>query len=806
SLTVPSGNPEAVATGFGVLAQWARAATLLGDDVVAERGVVLEEWRIRDEGPDGAVTSALFDLVLAGTPYAGRAPIATADAITGMEPELLRRFYEQWYRPDLMAVVVVGDLGVGEMQDLVASTFGELAGPAEASPRDEVTLALLDEPAARSVTHPDLGEVFGEVLLTLPDWERGTVGGERMALLDRLALTMLGNRLSDGASDGTLDLLAAHGEVVTLNRERTVGTLGWTAEAAGMRAATSEVVRELERARRHGFTATEFQRAAGALEAELEAGMPDRSDSRFSDEYAAEYVAAFLDGADLSSDRARRERVLTTTKTITRTEVNEYLAWLLDAVAPRVLVAGPAADAGALPTEDEILAYVAEAASARLENPLADEVAATALMREPDLVNEVDSGVSTSLRADDAVFANGVRVFTLDAGDIGYVALHAFADGGWSLLTPDEAPLARLATEAVDASGRGGVDRSVIDVVLADRIVELESWIGETREGFTGFAVPGDVEELFQLLHLAVTRPQVDEAAFRRVVDAERTTVANIANLPREAALVAADLARYGDDPRYATHPGLDRLDELEPRDLLDIYRARLGAVDDLVVVLVGEVNEREIGRLARRYLGTLPSRAEPDDHAVRRDIPGAVSTAVAAGTGEVGGVLVEYTVAFDQSTRAKVLVDVIERIVDERLLATVREALGAAYSPRADIRLSHRPHEVAITTIDLSTDPVRVSEVADAVESILGELATAGPTSSELAAAVNALSDEYSLVSFGDAFDVIERFVELPSGDDYDIDDRGAELRALSAADVRAAAQIMFDPAHRIEVRTVPR
>ena len=355
-LSVPTDNPAILLEAMKVLVQWAAHATLMQDDVEGERGVVVEEWRVRDQGLGGRISSVFGELVLTGTAYEGQEPIGEFDSISQMDAAPLRRFYQDWYQPELMAVVVVGDVDVDEVESLIEQHFGALQGPDVPLRRPGLTVnaptvsevATLADPEA---TSPSV-DIFYMVDGVSPI---ATVGDLQNTTALAIAMQILETRLIEDALGGDVPFFAAATFEFFYSRAIAAHGLNASADASELESTARSLLREVARTSEFGFTDTEFDRARRLLEAlneQLREGQESRQDAQF----AASYVAHFLAAAPIPSVDQLYDIQRESLARITLAEVEAAFVDLVSASAPRIFVVGPDEPAGAVPSESTLLA------------------------------------------------------------------------------------------------------------------------------------------------------------------------------------------------------------------------------------------------------------------------------------------------------------------------------------------------------------------------------------------------------------------------------------------------------------------
>ncbi len=801
-LDLTSITDETIGIGFDVLADWAWAATIEQDATVAERGVVREEIRLRDEGADAVVSEAFNSAYLDGTVYEGREPGGRADLILETDAEQLRAFYERWYRPDLMAVIAVGDLPVDRLEEEILQRFDAFVVRSDGTERPEVTVAPIDEPITEIVADPELARTFGSIDFSLTTWDRTTIGGERLTLMQDLFSLMISNRLQDAADRGDVELDQPF--ATRFDQTRSQSFLGFNFEAPDLAVGTEYILTELRRLELSGFTDAEFDRARSEVSTGLDQLLStarttqDRS-------YADAYVANFLGTAEASSVEDTHERLSGALDQMTASDVTDLYRWEMSRAAPIVIMVG--ADEAELPTVAQLDEAVEAAANAVDDGEeRSEELVIEALMEAPEPVDPVQENTIPELAGREWVFGNGITVrFVPSEIAANQVNLFAIAEGGWSLLEPDDGALAPYAVQAVAESGLGDFDRVSLRRFLAGSTTGLAPFIEETSEGFVGGAGVEDMEILFQRLHLAITDPAIDELALSETIDDADDRRRFADTDAGFATLNALADVRFESDPRFVLTP--PDLDDLTARRALDIYRQRLGTVDDLIVVVVGDTDEADVAALAARYLGTLPtgSVGEPDTWLdVRPDgLSGLVRRDVVAGSGDATGtvaLLYPSEIEIDAETRIGLLV--LEQIFGARLLDVVREELGASYGGQAVIDARVAPTEGVDVLLFANIDPDRGEEILDVIDAQAVDLAFNGPTAEEFARARSVLQGDFDLVGNGD---FIEMLLTRPGEQVLTFQRRSRLLAALEPADVTALAALVLPRQTRAEIVTVP-
>ncbi|MDG2114357.1 MAG: pitrilysin family protein, partial [Actinomycetota bacterium] len=286
-LSVPRTDDEAVAEAFDILDEWAERALLTEQDTIEERGVVREEFRARAESVDGVIFDVFDDIYSAGSRYEDRGPIGTEEAIEATTATQVRTFYDRWYRPDLMAVVAVGDLPAERLEDEIVSRFADNVDNGDGQEHEPVTAPPLTDIVVDVVAHPDGPDPFVSLDYSIPNWPEGTVGGERLLLLDEVVAALVQQRLDDGAARGSLPIVRPFAGIFSHARSRRF--LGFNFVSEVEEEGLAAVIGELKSMELDGFTDDEVARVIEDLAAAVDQ-MRDSADSRQDAEFAGDYV------------------------------------------------------------------------------------------------------------------------------------------------------------------------------------------------------------------------------------------------------------------------------------------------------------------------------------------------------------------------------------------------------------------------------------------------------------------------------------------------------------------------------------
>ncbi len=803
-LAIPTDDPALLELALDVLREWATRATIAQVDVAEERGVVLEEWRLRDAGVGGRISQVYEDVFLAGTPYEGLAPIGNPAMLRTTDADTLRRFYEEWYRPDLMAVVAVGDFDGGKVVAMIEDRFADLVAPAAARTRPATEVDPFNDRRIAVLADQDQPTASVEVYYPGPVDGGETLGDRRRGWARLLATEMIATRLNDDITRGESPFFSV--AALDFNFTRGLQSPGLAADVASVDilAALDALVTEVERAERFGFNDSEFGRVIDSWTAAVEQFYASRASTQDA-EYADRYVRNFLEGASIPSARDEFDLDTELLVSLTADDALQALTELTASSAPTVVVIGP--DDGTVPDEATLASTMDSALAAeiarRVENAaIGDTLLAAPDPVEPSAVNNLGLGVT------ELVYPNGVRVQYVQTDiSVNQVVMAATSPGGLSRVADEDVSEAFLIADIVGRSGAGAFDRVALETFLADKVVFLQPYIDNTAEGFFGSAASEDFESLMQLIHLSAVAPHADASATDAVIGEFRPFAEAPEDIPGLATTLELIRQRWGDEPRFRVVLTQDELDGYDADAALAVFRDRFGDAGDFVFSFAGDFSSATIRTLADTYLGTLPGTDRGDSWIdYQQDPPrGVVDETIAVGDSEQGFVTFLFSQEFARDARRDVQLELLSLVADTKLRDRIREALSATYSPFLSVGPVDEPDELIEVFLQVSGDPERLDEIVAEALATLGSLAREGPSEEELDTAKQQLSRQYELVSNEWWVDQMLFYATHPDESLDDVLDGFVFIDETTVSDLRELAALAFPLDRYVLVRQIP-
>ena len=729
-LTVPTDRLEILDKGFLVLEDWAHNLTFEPAEVEKERGVILEEWRLR-RGADARTTDKLFPLLLEGSRYADRIPIGKTEVIQNFKIERLKQFYTDWYRPDLMAVVAVGDFDKVAVEGMIKAHFGSI--PAAQSPKERKVYDIPDHDGALFAILTDKEETSTSVSLDtlLPASEQATVRSYRQHIVDGLFSGMLSARLSEIAQKPGAPFVAAFaGRSPFIARTKDNTSLEAVVKDGGVEQGLEALVAEAQRVERFGFTETELAREKQDTLRGYER-MLTQKETRTSASHADEYIRNYLTGESLPGadlEYAFQQRFL---PEITLEEVNKLSKeWFGVDKNRMVIVTAPEKAGVPVPTSAR-LSSVLKAAGSTTMTAYVDSVGSQTLM---DSVPKPGTIVKTTTREPGITewdLSNGAKV-VLKPTDlkVDEILLQAISPGGTSLAVDANYIPASSAVNLVASGGLGKFNLVELRKVLTGKVASARPFITEVQEGVSGSASRQDLETMFQMIYMTFTEPRLDRDAFKVQVDQAQTFLANQAADPGFAFSKTLTEALYQNHLRRRPTT-VETVAQWDLDKSFALYKERFADASDFTFILVGDFDLPMMKPFVEKYLAALPAtrrRENWKDVGVRFP-KGVVEKTVEKGIEPKSQVGLILTGPFKWDQTERVAIRAMATVLQERLREAIREELGGTYSISASAALQRLPRSEYTFSIQFGADPQRVGDLMKRVFQEIEKLKTEGPT-----------------------------------------------------------------------------
>ncbi|MDP2320175.1 MAG: insulinase family protein [Acidobacteriota bacterium] len=733
-LDMPTDREGYVDRGMLVLHDFAAGLSLLPDEVEKERGVVLEEWRGR-LGAGSRLTDKQLPVIFQGSRYAERLPIGLPEVLKNAPRERLVAFYQQWYRPDNMAVVVVGDLPVAEAEQLIQKRFGVIpAAKGTASSVDarvpahkDTLINMSTDPEAQgwSVSMAFKGKVEVD----------NTVRGYRKQLVEQLVSQMLNLRLAEISRRPNAPFLGAQAGSSNIGRTLELFEIEASVPEGQITEGLGALMLEAKRMQQFGFSDEELNRARAGLLAGYERAFKER-DTAENPGLANEYVRHFLEQEPIPGIEFEYQIASTYLPTVTAAEVSALAKGLITDENRVVLGVAPEKKDTPPPSPEMLRAAIARAAAAPVE-PWADATSGRALVEKVPPAGTVASRREVAeIGATVLTLSNGVEAW-LKPTDFknDQVVFTAYAPGGVSLASEADFKSASLATAMVGLGGMGGLSPVDISKMLAGKIAQASPNVGEYTQGISGSSTPRDLETALQLNYLAHTAPNMTPEVLDLI---KRRLAASLQNRDQNPRAVFGEKVGQVNSSNHYSATAMTPADVplLNLDTMKSFYQARFGNAADFTYFFVGAFTVNEITPLLEKWVATLPSQGKKSS--AHRDMGvkfpmGVVKEEVKKGKEPASQTVLSFFAdpGFDEYEmhRARAA----SQVLSTRLREILREELGGTYGVSVGFNNSPPFKGYGAMVIQFGSSPENVDKLVAASLKEIERLKVEGPTEDDV-------------------------------------------------------------------------
>lgn len=724
-----------------ILHDWSGCLALTDSMVEKERGIIREEWRTRRDAGQRLMEQQL-PVMMPGSRYAHRIPIGSIDVINNFKPEELRAYYKKWYRPDLQAIIVVGDVDIDSVESAVKKMFADIPAPVDAAERVYFPVADNDEPIVSIATDPEASSTVLYLFHKydpLPKPMKATVAGLVTDYLSAVCTQMLNERFEAllHQADPPFVYAEAYDGHFMVARTKEAFTLAALAKEGEIDSTLATLVREAERVRRYGFTASEYDRARINVLKQYESIYNER-DKQKNSTYTREYVNHFTEGGYIPGIETEYTLIQNLAPQLPLEQVNEYVRQLIGEKNVVIGLSGPEKEGLVYPSEAELLNVFRETRRQPLE-PYREEVSNEPLVGQLPVPGRIVSETSDSVFGATVLkLSNGARV-VLKHTDLkkDEIQMTATSPGGNFMFGLEDAKNLKVFNAVVGLGGLGNFSAIDLSKRLAGKKVACSASMGIDNEGLNGYASPDDVKTLFELIYLAMTSPRADEEAYASFENRMKAQLENARLDPSTAFNDTITQAVYRNHPRAKALEAEDFSQISYPR-ILDMYRERFGDASDFTFTFVGNLQVDSLRPYICQYIASLPAKGridQPSPEALPALRKGLYENHFQRAM-ETPKTTVFQLYSGEGVYELKTLVEaaLLGQILDLVYTETIREAEGGSYGVYAGVGVSDFPKGQTTLQVYFDTDPAKWEEMVGIVDRELKRLAETGPDAGHFA------------------------------------------------------------------------
>ena len=718
-----------------ILHDWSNYILLKDEEIDKERGVIREEWRSRNSGMLRVYTD-LLPTIYQGDKYADCMPIGSIDVINNFPYKDIRDYYHKWYRPDLQGIVIVGDIDVDTVEAKLKAVFADVQKPVNPAERTYYPVTDNKEPIVAIGTDKEVDDPSIEIYFkqdATPDSEKNNVGYLASQYMTSMISSMLNARLSElvQSANPPFTRASSYYSDFFVAKTKEAFALSASSKADGIETALKTLLQEAERARRFGFTESEYARARANYLQNLESAYNEREKTKHGS-YVREYVQNFLNGEPIPGIEAEYAMMNQLAPNIPLQAMNMVMQQLVPDSNQVVIIAGPAKEGLKYPTKEEVINLLKGMKDLDLQ-AYVDKVSDEPLMKEAPkggkIISEKEGDIYGSTKL---VLSNGVTVYVKKTDfKADEIRMKGTSLGGKSIFPDKDALNFAVMDNVIAVGGLGNFSQVDLTKVLAGKKVSVNAGLGATTENVFGTCSPKDFETMMQLTYLTFTAPRKDAEAFESFKNRMKAQLESAQANPLSSINDSLQKAMYNNHPRVVMMKP-EMVDQIDYDRILEMYNDRFKDASDFTFYFVGNIDLETAKPLIAEYLGALPAinRKETfkdtkmsirkgvykNEYAKEQQTPTATIVFLYSGKAP-------YTLKND------ILLSFATQVLDMVYTEEVREKEGGTYGVNCFGDLQKYPKEQLLLQIVFQTDPAKKDKLAGIVVDELKKLAAEGPS-----------------------------------------------------------------------------
>ncbi len=805
-LPIPTDSPALLKNGLQIMRDWAANATLDMQEINDERGVVLEEKRL-GKGAEERMRDKTFPVILNHSRYSDRLPIGVDTVLKNFNRDAILSFYKDWYRPDLQALIVVGDINVDSMETQIKKLFSDLKNPVNERPRTKYTIPLIGKNQFVAVTDKEFPYTVIEVMIKQKMLPQGTKQEYFEWTKRNLFNLMIAQRISELSQKANPPFIQAGAEMGNFLGGLDAFTVFIVAKPGKLENSFLTVWQLVQQLKQYGFTDAELERAKMNYLSNLESALKEK-DKRNSEDLVQEYTRNFLVGEAAPGIQMEYDLTKSFLSTAKLSDINALSPSFISDSNRDIIIMAPQKDSASLPNETIVNNWFNTVAKTKLY-PYEDQFKTEALISDKLIPGKIiNENKIEKLGLTEFTLSNGLKVI-LKPTDFknDEVRFKGFSPGGSSLYPDSNFESATNAANMVENMGLGHFKPTDLQKLLSGKRVDVEPFISERSEGILGFSAPGDLETAMQLVYLYFTSPGRDSTLFNNVLEQAASEIANRYSDPQNVYRDTVD-AVLGDYNIRRTGPSLEKLHQIDLDKTIKFYKERFANAGDFTFVFTGNFKIDSIRPLLEKYLGSLPSSSTKEQaRDLKIHIPkGKIEAIARKGKEPKATVRLVISGDYKYSPETNIQLRALSQILEFRLLDRLREKEGETYSPNVRVNYNKYPSSRYAFNIEFGCAPENVDKLIAATKEEINKLKTNGVTEQDITKFSSEESRQYELQLKENEYWLNWLSAQYENDDDLLQVLKYPELiKEVNAASVKAAANLYLNEKNFIKLILLP-
>ncbi len=797
-LPIPTDKPSNIDKGFQILEDWAHNVTDNDEDIDGERPIILEESRL-GKGAQDRINRKMYPLLYAGSLYANRLPIGIDSIVKNAPYEALKSFYKDWYRPDLMAVIVVGDIDPSKAEALVKKYFGPNKNPVNERPRihpdfppykKSIAEVITDKEATSYVYHVYYSPQRVKPVLTLGDFKND--------LTKDIFSDLLNQRLRELTQQENPPFVYAASGFGSEARgyesfEAYIGT-GNSDSLTGLKAFEAE----LERVKKFGFTEAEMKRSKADMLNYIERAYNEKNKTE-SASYVEEYIRNFLTQEPIPGIANEEKYYKELLPQITVEDVNAVANKLSENSNQFIALSGPEIkDSTSLPTDAQILAVNAEVKKMDLKPYEEKAVQSSLLIEIPKAGKIISSKKNSVLGTTDFTLSNGVTV-TFKHTDFknDQLLMSAIRPGGKNNYGLADKYDAEYMVSVISSMGVGNFSPVDLKKALSGKTVSVHPTFSQVSTGFSGSSSVKDATSMMQLIYLYATSPRVDTSLFISYIQKNKAQLAFINANPQVVFIDTLFKTMYHDNPLAPIAvPKVEYFDALNLDRIIQMYKENFGNENQMHFTFTGSISEDSIKPLLEKYIASLPVASKKFNYVDNkvRLAKGKVDVNVYKGKEPKAMILRIYSGDLPYSPELNLKAEAISEILNIRIDEELREKIKAIYGGGTEVQFEKIPYSHYVFFLTLPTGPEKVDTLLKAANAEIESIIKNGPSKENLDKVKKQWTEQHkvNIKENGTWLSELQDFYFPGDNPDYFIN-YDKYVNALTPKDIQDAAKLLL-------------
>lgn len=718
-----------------ILHDWSNFITLADTAIEKERGVIREEWRTRQDA-QARLWEQQLPKMFPDSRYANRLPIGSIDVINNFKPDELRAYYHKWYRPDLQAIIIVGDVNVDQVEADIKKIFADIPTPVNPAKRQVFNVADNDMPLISIAKDKEATNTVLSIFYKhekMPDELYSTVTGLVKDYIQSVAATMMNERFNEMLQQANPPFVAAQaydGDFM-IAKTKEAWTVAALVKEGELDSALTALVTETERVKQYGFTSAEYDRARINVLKQYESAYNER-DKQKNGTYTKEYVNHFTNGGYIPGIESEYALINQIAPAIPVEQVNKYIQDMIGDENIVIGLTGPDKAGVTYPSEENLLRAFMKARQIPVE-PYQETLSDEPLIQQlPTLGTIKETKTDQPFGATVLTLSNGIKV-VLKHTDFkkDQIIMTATSPGGSTLFGKADIDNLKVFNDVIGVGGLGNFSATDLNKMLAGKNVSCSTSLGLDNESVNGSSTPADLKTLFELIYLSFTAPRTDEEAYTSFENRMKAQLKNVELNPMVAFSDSLSKAIYNNNPRAERIRIADFNNISYPR-IMEMYKERFGDASDFVFTFVGNINPDSIRPYIEQYLATLPAKGH-----VEKGNPNEVP-AIRKGHYEnvfkrpmetpKASVVNFYSGTMEYNLENIITSSLLKQALDLVYTEKVREDEGGTYGVQTSAQVSPFPEGQTILQVYFDTDPAKREKMNGIVRNELKRIKEVGP------------------------------------------------------------------------------